>query len=59
MLSSGLMLIVAAVAVALTSVNGDPIGVIGTITKQETVQKLESGSELVEVYSDPTYTNPI
>jgi hypothetical protein len=36
-----------------------PVGVIGSVTRQETVMKLESGSELVALYSEPAYVNPI
>ncbi len=35
------------------------VGTIGTITKQEVVQKLDSGSELVALYSSPSYVDPI
>lgn len=35
------------------------IGTIGTVTKQEVVSKLDSGSELVALYSEPAYVDPI
>lgn len=41
------------------SQDSTPVGTIGTVTRQETVQKLSSGSELVALYSEPAYVNPI
>ena len=54
-----MMLISLLIAGALSAVHSKPIGTIGTVTKQETLQKLASGSELVALYSDPAYVNPI
>jgi hypothetical protein len=36
-----------------------PAGKMGSVTKQETVRRLDSGSELVALYSEPAYVNPI
>ena len=43
----------------MVSVAAKDIGLIGTVTKQESIQKMESGSELVALYSEPAYTDPI
>jgi hypothetical protein len=40
-------------------VTAKDIGTIGSVTKQTIVQKLDSGSELVALYSEPAYTDPI
>lgn len=54
------MLLLALVASALTSSFAEPIGKMGVVSKQEVVQKLDSGSELVALYTEPAYaTNPI
>lgn len=37
----------------------NPIGTIGAVTRQESIQKLKSGSELVALYSEPAYVDPI
>lgn len=46
------------VAAAVSS-STTPVGTIGTVTRQESVIKLETGSELVALYSEPAYVNPI
>ena len=55
------MLVFALVAAALTGAAvAKPIGTIGVVSKQEVVQKLDSGSELVKLYTEPAYSsNPI
>lgn len=51
----------AALAASLAAVSADtkPVGTMGSVTRQETVSKLETGSELVALYSEPAYVNPI
>ena len=53
------MLLYALIASALYGAYSKPIGTIGTVTKQEPIQKLPSGSELIALYSEPAYVNPI
>lgn len=36
-----------------------PVGTIGEVSRQESVLKLQTGSELVALYSEPAYANPI
>lgn len=55
MLLASLVASAAFMPVALSN----PVGTIGTVTKQTSIQKLESGSELVALYSDPSYVDPI
>ena len=45
-------------AIGLVSSVSD-IGTVGSVTSQTVIQKLESGSELVALYSEPAYTDPI
>ena len=52
----------AALAVSFESsslVAAKPVGTIGSVTRQEVVASRDSGSELVALYSDPAYINPI
>lgn len=44
---------------AARSSESKPVGTIGAVTKQEVQQKLDTGSELVALYSEPAYENPI
>lgn len=57
-----LSLAAAALASSLDSsalVAAKPVGTIGSVTRQEVVGSRDSGSELVALYTDPTYVNPI
>jgi len=46
-------------ALAVTTAVAKDIGTVGTITNQESMQKLASGSELFALYSEPAYVDPI
>ena len=57
--SAALSASLAAAASKDASTSTTPVGTIGTVTRQESVTKLETGSELVALYSEPAYVNPI
>lgn len=48
-----------AAALAIQGAVAKPVGTIGTVTRQESVSRRDSGSELVALYSEPAYVNPI
>lgn len=52
-------LFLSSLAAAATVVGAKDIGTIGTVTSQVSMQKLDSGSELVALTSTPAYTDPI